>query len=53
LSDREFNNGLAEVIKMAITYDAEFFEYLEKVDLKSLRRRENSEKLRYIIKKSL
>ena len=32
LDDRLFNEGLAEVIKMAATSDKELFEYLEKID---------------------
>jgi hypothetical protein len=38
---------------MAITYDSEFFGYLEKIDLNSLRKPENIGKLKYIIQKSL
>lgn len=41
LPDREFNNGLAQVFKMAATYDSSFFEYLEGVDYKNLRKEEN------------
>jgi len=31
---REFGAGIAEVIKMAVTFNAEFFEYLESADLR-------------------
>jgi len=33
LPDREFAAGVAEIVKMAVTFDAEFFEFLEKTDL--------------------
>ena len=34
LPAREFSAGIAEVIKMAVTFNAEFFEYLESADLR-------------------
>jgi len=33
LPKREFGAGVAEIVKMAVTFNKEFFEYLEKVDL--------------------
>ena len=42
LPDREYSAGVAEVIKMAVMFDKEFFEFLETNDLKS---RENIEKM--------
>ncbi len=33
LPQREFSAGVAEIIKMAVTFDADFFNYLESVDL--------------------
>ncbi len=33
LPKREFNAGVAEIIKMAVTFDSEFFSYLENSDL--------------------
>jgi 3-dehydroquinate synthase len=33
LPQREFGAGIAEVIKMAVTFNKEFFEFLEKADL--------------------
>jgi 3-dehydroquinate synthase len=33
LPQREFGAGVAEVVKMAVTFNKEFFEYLESVDL--------------------
>ncbi|MFK5882152.1 MAG: 3-dehydroquinate synthase [Sulfurospirillum sp.] len=35
LPKREFNAGIAEIIKMAVTFNAEFFKWLEKCDLRS------------------
>lgn len=34
LSDRHFSNGISEVVKMALTFDSELFELLEKEDVK-------------------
>lgn len=34
LPQREFRAGVAEIVKMAVTFDKEFFEYLEKNDLR-------------------
>lgn len=34
LPAREFGAGVAEIVKMAVTFNKEFFEYLEKADLK-------------------
>ena len=34
LPDREYSAGIAEVIKMAVMFDRDFFEFLEKNDLK-------------------
>ena len=42
LPPREYAAGVAEVIKMAVMFDREFFEFLESSDLKS---RENIEKM--------
>lgn len=42
LPDREYSAGVAEVVKMAVMFDKEFFEFLQKSDLKS---RENIEKM--------
>ena len=36
LSERQFNNGLAEVIKMAATSDSDLFELLENNDVKDI-----------------
>lgn len=33
LPAREFGAGVAEIVKMAVTFDADFFDYLEKADL--------------------
>lgn len=33
LPKREFSAGVAEIIKMAVTFDADFFDYLERNDL--------------------
>lgn len=35
LPKREFAAGVAEIIKMAVTFDGEFFEYLQRVDLRN------------------
>ena len=42
LPSREYSAGIAEVIKMAVMFDREFFEFLESSDLKV---RENVEKM--------
>ena len=42
LPSREYSAGIAEVIKMAVMFDKEFFEFLESSDLKV---RENVEKM--------
>ena len=34
LPSREFGAGVAEIVKMAVTFNKEFFEFLEKADLK-------------------
>lgn len=34
LPDREFVSGIAEIVKMAVTFDMPFFEWLERVDLR-------------------
>ncbi|WP_304543539.1 3-dehydroquinate synthase [Sulfurimonas microaerophilic] len=34
LPSREFGAGVAEIVKMAVTFNKEFFEYLESADLK-------------------
>ncbi len=34
LPKREFGAGVAEIVKMAVTFDAEFFEFLEQNDLR-------------------
>ncbi len=34
LASREFGAGVAEIVKMAVTFDKEFFEWLEKSDLR-------------------
>ncbi len=34
LPPREFNAGIAEIIKMAVTFDADFFEWLESANLR-------------------
>jgi 3-dehydroquinate synthase len=47
LPQREFSAGVAEVIKMAVTFDKEFFEFLEEVDFK------DHESLKSIIAKSV
>lgn len=36
-TEREFFNGMVETIKMAITFDEDFFRMLENVDFKTLR----------------
>ncbi|MFV0481422.1 MAG: 3-dehydroquinate synthase [Campylobacteraceae bacterium] len=45
LPKREFSAGIAEIIKMAVTFDREFFTWLESADFK------NDDDLRYAIKK--
>jgi len=35
LPQREFGAGVAEVVKMAVTFNKDFFEYLEEADLKN------------------
>jgi len=35
LGEREYSAGIAEIIKMAVTFDKDFFEYLESNDLKN------------------
>ncbi len=47
LPKREFNAGIAEIIKMAITFDKEFFEWLEEHNLN------NGEDLKTAILKSI
>ncbi len=47
LPKREFSAGVAEIVKMAVTFDKEFFGWLEKSDI-----REN-ENLKIAIKKSI
>ena len=41
LPDRQISNGFAEIIKMAVTFDKELFETLEKDDIKSDRNLED------------
>jgi len=36
LSTREFAAGVAEIVKMAVTFDKDFFEWLEKADLRDI-----------------
>jgi len=47
LPKREFGAGVAEVVKMAVTFNKEFFEYLENADLN------NSETLQKAIKQAV
>ncbi|MFT7002681.1 MAG: 3-dehydroquinate synthase [Sulfurimonas sp.] len=47
LASREFAAGVAEIVKMAVTFNKEFFEFLEKADLN------NSEVLQEAIKKAV
>ncbi|NPA82613.1 MAG: 3-dehydroquinate synthase [Epsilonproteobacteria bacterium] len=47
LPKREFSAGVAEIIKMAVTFDKEFFEWLERADLKK------DEDLKTAIRKSI
>ena len=35
LGEREYSAGIAEIVKMAVTFDKDFFEYLEPNDLKN------------------
>jgi 3-dehydroquinate synthase len=37
LPKREFASGIAEIVKMAVVFDSEFFSWLEKVDLRNSR----------------
>ena len=34
LADREFGTGVAEIVKMAVTFNKDFFEFLEQADLR-------------------
>ncbi len=36
LPSREFGAGVAEIVKMAVTFDLEFFEWLEEADLRKI-----------------
>jgi 3-dehydroquinate synthase len=47
LQKREFGAGVAEIVKMAVTFDKEFFEWLERADLK------DKKDLQLAIKKSV
>ncbi len=47
LPDREFGAGVAEMVKMALTFDKDFFEWFEKNDLK------DEKNLQYAIKKCI
>ena len=47
LPSREFGAGVAEIVKMAVTFDIDFFEWLECADLR------NSKDLQEAIKKSV
>lgn len=47
LPSREFGAGIAEIIKMAVTFNKDFFEFLENADLN------NSEVLLEVIKKAV
>ncbi len=47
LPDREFGAGVAEIVKMAVTFNAAFFEWLENADLR------DPEQLRTAIAKSV
>ncbi|MDD3463683.1 MAG: 3-dehydroquinate synthase [Sulfurospirillaceae bacterium] len=47
LPKREFSAGVAEIVKMAVTFDADFFAWLEKADLNT------SEDLDYAITSSI
>ena len=53
LDDRNFSNGLAEVIKMAITHDTELFSLLEHPSTSLHSLRSNKKQLKEIIKRSL
>ncbi|KRX08377.1 RNA 3'-terminal phosphate cyclase/enolpyruvate transferase, alpha/beta [Pseudocohnilembus persalinus] len=53
LDDRNFSNGLVEIIKMGMIKDIELFQLLEKFDLKSLRRSQNQKFLQFIMQKSV
>jgi len=50
LSEKEFISGIAEIIKMAVCFDKEFFIFLEKNNQAILNRDKDS--LKYIIQKS-
>jgi len=47
LGEREYSAGIAEIVKMAVTFDKDFFEYLENNDLKK------TEVIEYAIKRSV
>jgi 3-dehydroquinate synthase len=47
LPKREFGAGVAEIVKMAVTFDKEFFEFLEDADL------QNKELLQEVIKRAV
>jgi len=47
LPSREFGAGVAEIVKMAVTFDKDFFEWLERADLKK------TDDLQLAIKKSV
>jgi len=47
LASREFGAGVAEIVKMAVTFNKDFFEFLESADLK------NSDVLQDVIKKAV
>ena len=47
LADREFGAGVAEIVKMAVTFNKEFFEFLETADL------HNPEVLQDVIKQAV
>jgi len=47
LGEREYSAGIAEIVKMAVTFDRDFFEYLENNDLKK------TEVIEYAIKRSV
>ncbi len=47
LASREFGAGVAEIIKMAVMFDREFYEWIKSHDLRS------KENLRYAIKRSV
>ena len=47
LPSREFSAGIAEIVKMAVTFNKDFFEYLEEVDLN------NPQIIQEVIKKAV